>query len=588
MNIHNSEIIRARTIKFGYDISDYSSQLLLLLKSNHAHFNLCKSISLVQLPALFFALQHSEYMWNYFTEPSDTSCLAMKDRRCYWPRGRMLGGSGAANAMLYVRGNRRDFDDWAALGNTGWSYDEVLPFYERSVRAATSGNATHPIGYTTLEQFELQEASIRQMIRDGHIELGVPSVEQFAEGSFVGTATVPGTVQRGQRATTAKGYLSRVIADRPNLQVVKHAQVTQLHFDAAGERLEAVSFVRHERSYRVGVAREAVLAAGAINSPALLLRSGIGARDQLESLQLPVVRDLPGVGNNLQDHVLVPIFMELDTDDALPATQQQILQGVYDYLMQRTGPLAGHGTAPLVSFVNTANSSSSDPRYPDVEYHHLYFQRGRQDSLQTFLAGLSLQEQYSRVLHERLARSHLLCTFILLAQPESVGAVRLRSSDYRDPPVLISNYLAQPADVETLLRGIRYQEALERSAAYRQHRIRITHIPIEECDGAHEFRSDGYWRCYAKYFSTTCYHQASSVKMSPASDPEGCVNPRLQLHGIPNLRVADVSIMPKVISSNTNAAAIMIGERAAEFIAQDWGYKQQADPRESHMHDDAL
>lgn len=530
-------------------------------------------------------------MWNYFTEPSDTACLAMKDRRCYWPRGRMLGGSGAANAMLYVRGNRRDFDDWAALGNTGWSYDEVLPFYERSVRAATAANATHPMGYATLEQFELQEASIRQMIRDGNIELGVPSVKQFAEGSFVGTATVPGTVQRGQRATTAKSYLSRVIPGRPNLQVVKHAQVTQLHFDAAGERLEAVSFVRHGRSYRVGVAREAVLSAGAINSPALLLRSGIGARDQLESLQLPVVRDLPGVGNNLQDHVLVPVFMELDTDDAVPATQQQILQGVYDYLMKRTGPLAGHGTASLVSFVNTANSSSSssnDPRYPDVEYHHLYIQRGRHDMLQTFLAGLSFQEQYVRVLHERLARSHLLCTFILLARPQSVGAVRLRSSDYREPPVLISNYLTQPADVETLLRGIRHQEALERSAAYRQHRIQITHIPIEECDGAHEFRSDSYWRCYAKYFTMTCYHQASSVKMSPTSDPEGCVNPRLQLHGIPNLRVADVSIMPNVISANTNAAAIMIGERAAEFIAQDWEYKQQAATRESHMHDDAL
>lgn len=549
-------------------------------------------LTTVQLPALFFALQHSEYMWNYYTEPSDTACLAMRDRRCYWPRGRMLGGSGAANAMLYVRGNRRDFDGWAALGNTGWSYDEVLPFFERSVRAATAANATHPVGYTVLNQFELLEAPTRQMISDAGVELGVPSLAQFADGHFVGTATVPGTVQRGQRATTAKSYLSRV-AERPNLQVVKHAQVTQLHFDDAGERVVAVSFVRNERSYRVGVAGEAVLSAGAIDSPALLLRSGVGPRDQLEQLQVPVVKDLPGVGNNLQDHVLVPVFMQMDADDAVPASQQEILRGVYEYLMHRTGPLAGHGTVPLVSFVNTANSSS-DPRYPDIENHHLYFQRGRQDMLQTFLAGLSFQEQYVHLLRESLAQSHVLCTFILLAQPESAGQLRLRSADYREPPVLISNYLTRPADVETLVRGIRHQEALERSAAYRQHRIQLLHLPIEECDTAHEFRSDAYWRCYAKYFSMTCYHQTSTVKMSPASDPTGCVSPRLQLHGVANLRVADASVMPKVISANTNAATVMIGERAAEFIAQDWGYQLAAaeatlsTPREPHMHDDAL
>ncbi|KAH8394426.1 hypothetical protein KR222_005200 [Zaprionus bogoriensis] len=542
-----------------------------------------------ELPALFFALQHTEYMWNYYTEPSDTACLAMQGRRCYMPRGRMIGGSGAANAMLYVRGNRRDFDGWAELGNTGWSYDEVLPYFERSVRA---GNATPPVGYTTINEFEEQDAEVRLMIRDAGVELGLPSVRQFAEGSYVGTATVPGTVQRGQRMTTAKGYLSRV-ADRPNLHVVKHAQVTHLHFNEAGERVESISFVRNERTYRVGVAREAVLSAGSIDSPALLLRSGIGPRDQLDQVQVNVVRDLPGVGNNLQDHVLVPIFMQMDEGVAVASTQQELLSGIYEYLMQRTGPLSAHGTVPLVSFLNTANSST-DPRYPDVENHHLFFQRGRQDALDTFLAGLSIQRQYVQVLREQLATSHLLCTFVLLVQPQSTGHVRLRSADYRQPPLLINNYLTQPADVETLLRGIRHQEAMERTAAYRQHGIQLLRLPIEECDGQHEFRSDAYWRCYAKYFSITCYHQTSTLKMGPASDPQACVSPRLQLHGASNLRVADASVMPKIVSANTNAATIMIGERAADFIAQDWGFQLAAaeqgsrTTRDLHMHDDTL
>lgn len=517
-------------------------------------------------------------MWNYKTENSGTACQAQQNGQCYWPRGRMLGGTGAANAMLYVRGNRRDFDHWAELGNEGWSYDEVLPYFERSVRPA--GNATHPQGYVTLNPFELQHEDIQNMIRAGGQELGVPSVADFVEGSFVGYASVQGTVRHGHRMSPAKGHLSK-IAERPNLHVVKRAQVTQLHFDAAAERLEAISFVRDERTYRIGVAKEAILSAGAINSPALLMRSGIGPREHLEQLQLPVVQDLPGVGANLQDHVVVPLFIQLDAGVAKAASQQDILDDIYEYLTQHSGTLAAHGTASLVGFVNS--NSSSDARYPDLEFHHLFFQRGRHDSLKLFLHGLSLQQRYVQHLQSQLRDSHLLCIFVLLAQPLSAGRVRLQSTDYQKPPQLFSNYLAESVDVETLLRGIRHQEAMVKTQSYRQHSAQLMHMPIEECDGASsEYASDDYWRCYAKYFTTTCYHQTSTVKMGPASDPAACVNPRLQLRGISNLRVADASVMPAVVSANTNAATVMIGERAADFIAQHWTKPTQ----QAHLHED--
>ncbi|XP_030566708.1 glucose dehydrogenase [FAD, quinone] [Drosophila novamexicana] len=535
-----------------------------------------------ELPALFFGLEFSDFMWNYFTENSGTACQAQRNGRCYWPRGRMLGGSGAANAMLYVRGNRHNFDSWAELGNTGWSYDEVLPYFERSVRSV--GNVTHPQGYMTLNPFELQDEDIQAMIRAGGQELGVPSVAQFAEGSYVGYTSVPGTVQRGRRMSTAKGHLSR-IAERPNLHVVKRAQVNQLHFDATGARLEAVSFVRGERTYRVGVAKEAVLSAGAINSPALLLRSGIGPREQLEQLQLRVQHELPGVGRNLQDHVLVPLFMQLDEGVAHAASQQEILDSIYTYLMHRTGPLASHSTASLVGFINTANSSS-DPRYPDLEFHHLYFQRGRHDSLALFLNGLAIQERYIEHLQGQLTQSHVLCIFVQLSQPESAGHLQLQSTDYKQPPQLFSNYLDKPADLATLLRGIRHQESMTQTEAYMQRHAQLVHVPIEECDGAHKFGSDAYWRCYTKYFTVTCYHQVGTLKMGPDTDPAACVNPRLQLRGVDNLRVADASIMPNVVSANTNAATVMIGERVADFIAQDWAEAVQQ--KGLHMHDDEL
>ncbi|XP_034099416.1 glucose dehydrogenase [FAD, quinone]-like [Drosophila albomicans] len=528
-----------------------------------------------EIPALSTGLQHTNFMWNYYTEPSSRSCLGMKQGRCYWPRGRMIGGSGGVNMMLYLRGNRRDFDDWSDMGNAGWSYDEVLAYYEKSVRAV--GNATHPQGYVQLSYFEMPQGPPFSMIYEGAQELGVPQVREFAEGSFVGYTQVPVTAQHGERASTGKEYLGRV-SQRGNLKVIKHALVKQLHFDATAQRVEAVSFERNGHTYRVGVAKEAVLSAGAIDSPALLLRSGIGPGQELEQLQLRVLRDLPGVGKNLQDHVLVPIFMQLQVNE--PQSEKEILDSIYEYLLSRKGSLANHGTGSIVGFINT--NSSSDQRYPDVELLHLFITHGRHDVLAMFVGGISIQEQYVQHLQQLLIDSDLLCTFVVLLHPQSKGELRLRQENPNEAPLLFSNYLSHPEDMATILRGIRYQEELLDTAAYKASGAQLTHIPIEECDAEYEYRSDDYWRCYAKYFSMTCYHQSGTLKMAPASDPEACVSPRLQLHGVDNLRVADASIMPNIVSANTNAATIMIGERAADFIAQDWA--ALGDDREDNRH----
>ncbi|KAH8306514.1 hypothetical protein KR018_005224 [Drosophila ironensis] len=529
-------------------------------------------------PALFFGVQHSEFMWNYFTEPSATSCRAMKDLRCYWPRGRMIGGSGAANAMLYVRGNRRDFDGWAALGNTGWSYDEVLPFFERSV--TPQGNASHPRGYVTLNPFERQDEDIHQLLLDGASELGIPYVRRFEEGSETGYADVPGTVRNGQRMSTGKGYLGAVASTRPNLHVVKNAQVTSINLQ--GDRVASVDFLRNGVAQRVGVGKEVILSAGAIGSPEVLLRSGIGPAGHLNSLGIPVKLDLPGVGENLQDHVVVPVFLRLDEGLAPLPQDKEILDSIYDYLIHRRGPLATHGPTSLVAFLNT--NSSSDSPYPDVEYHHLFFRRGRHDMLEIFGKGLSFQEQYVKHMQDYLSDSHVMCVFVLLSHPLAKGNLRLRSREIEDPPVLTSNYLTEPEDVATLLRGIRYLEDLTQTPTFQGHLAEIAYIPIEECDHLNDYRSDEYWRCYARYFSVTCYHQSGTVKMGPAQDPEACVDPRLRVHGLQNLRVADASVMPNVVSANTNAATVMIGEKAAEFVRQDYGGASTL----HHMHDDAL
>ncbi|XP_068158796.1 glucose dehydrogenase [FAD, quinone] [Drosophila tropicalis] len=535
-----------------------------------------------ELPALFFGLQHSKFMYNYFTEPSETASKGLRDGRCYWPRGRMIGGTGGVNAMLYVRGNRRDFDGWSSLGNTGWSYDDVLPFFELSVRPV--GNASHPQGYITLNPFEQHDIDIQEMIKKGGQELGIPTVTAFQEGSETGYSNVLGTVQRGQRMSPGKGHLGRV-AGRSNLHVIKNAKVTKLHFDSAGQRLVEISFERRGGpSQSVKVSKEAVLSAGAIDSPALLLRSGIGPRQHLMELDIPIVRELPGVGSNLQDHLVIPLFLRLDEGHLSTAvTQQEILDSIYAYVMHRTGPLAAHGTASLVGFVNT-NRTNGSP-YPDIEYHHLFFPRGRHDALEMFAHGLSFQEQYTKHLHGLLQDAHLMCVFVLLSHPESTGQLTLRTANHMDAPRLVSNYLTKLNDVSTVLRGIRHIEALVGTRAYRQHRAELAHIPIPECD-LHPIYSDDYWKCYAKYFTVTCYHQSGTVKMGTVTDKQACVDPRLNLYGISNLRVADASIMPAVVSANTNAATVMIGERAAHFIKQDW--HDRRNKLKEHVHDDAL
>ncbi|KAH8274395.1 hypothetical protein KR026_004979, partial [Drosophila bipectinata] len=516
-----------------------------------------------ELPSLFFGLQHTDFVWNYFVERSDASCRGMKDERCYWPRGRMLGGSGAANAMLYVRGNRQDFDGWAALGNTGWSYDEVLPFFEKSV--TPQGNASHPRGYVSLNPFERQDEDIHQLILAGAGELGLPYVESFQEGSETGYADVPGTIRDGHRMSTAKGYLGAVSASRPNLHVLKNAQVTRINVQ--GDRVVSVDFVRRGREERVFVKKEAILSAGAIDSPALLLRSGIGPAQDLQALSIPLQLELPGVGKNLQDHVVIPVFLRLDEGQAPLPKKQDMLDDIYQYLMHRRGPLATHGPTSLVAFVNT-NTSNQSP-YPDTEFHHLFFRRGRHDMLNIFTQGLSFQDQYIEQLQDHLKDSHLLCVFVLLSHPLARGEVRLRSPKVGEKPILISNYLTEAQDVETLLRGIRYLESLVQTSSFQDHLADIAHVAIEECDVL-PYRSDDYWKCYAKYFSITCYHQSGSVKMGPSKDHEACVDPRLRVYGLENLRVADASTMPAVVSANTNAATVMIGERAAQFIREDW------------------
>ncbi|XP_017484859.1 PREDICTED: glucose dehydrogenase [FAD, quinone]-like [Rhagoletis zephyria] len=512
-----------------------------------------------EVPGLLFSLEHTNATWNYLTEHSDRACWALVGKRCYWPRGKMIGGSGGVNGMLYVRGHRGDYDGWAHAGNTGWGWDDVLPYFERSIRPVGNGK-----GYVVLNDFPFNDPDIETLIYQGSAELGIPRVRQFTEGSETGYGNLPGTIQNGRRMSSGKGHLSKV-SQRPNLQVIKNARVTKLNFDESGKYVRSVSFViRGSIKMRVNIGKEVVLSAGAIESPKLLMLSGVGPAEHLRQLNISLVHDLP-IGDNLQDHVQVVTFLKLNEHVAPSRTILDSLDTTYNYLIHRRGPLISHGTTSLTGFINTLKNGP----YPDVEFHHFIMRRGDFGSLEVFLGGLNFDDNYKGEIRKALETADVLGIFNVLTNPKSKGNVRLRNVDYRDPPKLVDNYFKEPEDLETLLRAIRFQEKLLNTTAFKALKAALIFPLVAECN---DFRlqSDDYWRCYIKYFSSTTYHLSGSVKMAPEEDATGCVNPRLQLGGCSNVRVADASIMPKVPTANTNAATIMIAEKAVDFIREDW------------------
>ncbi len=468
--------------------------------------------------------------WCYETEPD----AGAAGRKIYWPRGKVLGGSSSINGMVYIRGQAEDFDHWRQLGNTGWSFDDVLPYFRRSEHQTRGADRFHGVG-GPLCVSDVARHPICEAFIAAAIEAGYDRNDDFNGSSQDGVGYHQTTTRDGRRCSTAVGYL-RPALRRPNLRVITEALTERILFE--GRRAVGVAYRRGGEECVASAAREIIICTGAVNSPQLLMLSGIGPQEHLAEFGIPIVQHIPGVGQNLQDHYSAPIKLKcsepVTVNDVMLSNTRKLKAGL-QYYATRKGPLAMI-SSPAALFARTRPELAS----PDVKCSISPFSAERpQDGL------------------------HPWSGFTMIAyqlRPESRGEIRLRSANPADPPAVHPNYLADETDQRAIVAGLRICRQLLSS----RHLARF--VASEFLPGP-DVQSDGELLDYARRRGGTVYHPTSTCKMG--IDQMAVVDPELRVRGIAGLRVADASIMPTVISGNTNAAAIMIGERAADLVRQE-------------------
>jgi choline dehydrogenase len=456
-------------------------------------------------------------------------------RRVYWPRGKVLGGSSAINGMVYIRGLPSDYDQWRQMGNEGWSFDDCLPYFRRMEGHVLGDDELHGAAGPVM----ISGAEYRSALGDTFLqacdELGLQRNGNFNSGDQEGAGYYHVTSAGGRRSSTGTAYIAGSAA-RANATVVTGALVEGLEFE--GSRVVGVRYRTAAGSTVARAGREVVMCAGTVGTPHLLQLSGIGPAALLRQHGIEVRRDLAGVGENLQDHYGVrsvyETWWQMTLNDDWHSLRRRF--GAFlAYHFLRNGPmLAGPGF--VGGFVRLMSQSAE----PDTQIHFFPWSAERLDKGPDEMSGFTILVNQSR--------------------PESRGYVRLASGDPGAPPSIVANYLAADADQRAVVAGLKFVRSLSRTEAL------TTIITYEKMPGNDHIFDDEYL-AFAREHGQSAYHPVGTCRMG--RDPNAVVDPQLRVHGVPGLRIADASVMPTLVSGNTNAACMMIGEKAADLILKD-------------------
>lgn len=467
--------------------------------------------------------------WGFNTTPQ----TALNNRRGYQPRGKVLGGSSSINAMVYIRGQHADYDHWAAQGNPGWGWEDVKPYFLRAENNERGADAWHGQGGP------FNVADLRSTNRFSHhfteagVQAGYPHNTDFNGATQEGVGLYQVTHKNGERHSAAKGYLTPHLA-RPNLQVITGAHATRILFE--GTRAVGVEYRQGGALKQVRAGREVLLSAGALLSPQLLMLSGVGPAAHLQQHGIPVLRDLPGVGQHLHDHPdVVQVLNAPDLKDLFGLSLSgmvQTLRGIFEWRKHRTGMLT-------TNFAEAGGFIKSDPSEPapDLQLH--------------FVIGKLVDHGRKTVF------GHGYSAHVCLLQPKSRGSVTLASRDPMALPLVDPNFLADPDDMARMVRGFkRTREILMQPA--------LAKFGAKELAASASARSDAEIEQFIRQYADTIYHPVGTCRMGPG--PMDVVDAELRVHGLAGLRVVDASIMPRIVSGNTNAPTVMIAEKAVDLL----------------------
>lgn len=508
-------------------LSENSANEVLLLEAGGSGDSL-----LINTPAAVVAMvPHKVNNWAFETVPQPN----LNGRKGYQPRGKALGGSSAINAMAYIRGHKNDYDQWAELGNSGWSFNEVLPYFKRSENNQRITDEWHgnegPLVVSDLQT----DNPFQQHYLDAAKQVGYPITNDFNGANQEGIGIYQVTQKNGERWSSFHAYLKPHLGKRSNLQVETKAITTRILFD--GKRATGVEYIQNGQRLTALARKEVILAAGAFQSPQLLMLSGIGAADELKQHDIPVLHHLPGVGKNLQDHPDF-IFGYKSTDTNLLGISLKgsihFLRQILHYRKNRRG-LVSSNFAEGGGFLKTNPNLPA----PNIQLHFV----------------IALVDNHARTLHS----GHGFSCHVCLLRPKSRGTVSLQDNNPLSPPVIDPQFLSNPDDMEELVAGYKMTEKLMKAPALAKF---ISADPFTQ-----NVSTDEEIRHVLRARTDTVYHPVGTCKMGV--DDMAVVDPQLRVHGIQNLRVVDASIMPTIIGGNTNAPAIMIAEKAADLIISD-------------------
>lgn len=478
----------------------------------------------------FKTMNNPKFDWMYQLEKDK----GLNNRRIDWPRGKVLGGSSALNGLLYIRGDKHDYDNWEKLGNKGWSYKEVLPLFKKFECQENGEDQYHGVD----GELKVSNLRLRRKIADLFIkaseEIGIPFNADCNGEKQEGVGYFQQTTHKGFRRSSYRSFLNRKVRARKNLTIMTSTQISKVIFD--GSKAIGVECIQNKRkaSLTIHAKKEIILSAGAISSPQILQLSGIGDKDLLNKLGIKTIHHNPAVGKNLQDHLQIRLVYKTNTrtlNDELNTWWKKALIGV-QYILFRTGPLT-LSASQVFAFTNTALDGSR----PNIQFH---------------MQPLSADKPGDGV-HPFSAFTMSVCNL----RPESRGEVSINSSNPEDLPTIIPNYLSTESDRKVAIESIKVARKIAQANSIKEH-------ILDEFVPGNSLSSDDELLEVARNHSQSIYHPVGTCKMG--HDKESVVDDQLRVHGIKNLRVVDASIMPELVSGNTNAPTMMIAEKAAEMI----------------------